>query len=192
MAQTFLAYTITSSAREKARPTICIGAGFSPHPNATYLHPDNPQDDSYWFVILSEKNPREKVKEWVVPGQNNSTVPSGIDTYMNDDDYFFAVATQFLGTANVPQGDLYNFLAKYGASRELQKLEQLYATLGYGTYGRVSYVLTGPCGPRTPVPPPSYEAAAYTGNPALLMMSLQSMPNGGPPYGISNSYNWGS
>jgi hypothetical protein len=190
---TFLPYTITSTARENVKPSIIIGASFTPHPNATYLHPANPQNDSYWIVFLNAKNPREKVKEWVVPGQNNSTVPGGIDTYINDPDYIFAVVTQYLNTINVPQGDFYNFLAKYGAGRELQKLEQLYATLGYGTFGRVGYILTGPCGPRSPVPPASYEVASYTSSTvysAMLMMSLESMPNGGPPYGISDNYTW--
>ena len=85
-----------------------------------------------------------------MPGANNSTVPGGIDTYMNDPDYIFAVATQYLDVTHVPQGDFYNFLAKYGAGQELQKLEQLYATLGYGTYPRVGYILTGPWGGRKP------------------------------------------
>ena len=193
MASTFLPYTITSGAGDRIPPTVCIGANFTSHPNATYLHPANPQDDSYWIVFLDAKNPRQKVKEWVLPGANNSTVPGGIDTYMNDPDYIFAVATQYLDVTHVPQGDFYNFLAKYGAGQELQKLEQLYATLGYGTYPRVGYILTGPCGPRTPVAPASYEVASYTSSSnyaALLMMSLESMPNGGPPYGISNTYTW--
>ena len=186
MAATFLPYTITSSATQHVRPTICIGAS----PGGTYLHPDAPQDDSYWIVILDAKNPKQKVKEWVVPGQNNTSVPAGIDTYMNSADYIFAVVTQSLRTYQVPQGDFYNFLAKYGAGGELQKLEQLYATLSYGTYGQVSYVLTGGCGPRTPVPPPSYEVGSYHAYPALLLMSLESMPNGGPPYGITEKYTW--
>ena len=68
MASTFLPYTITSSAGERIKPTVCIGAAFTSHPNATYLHPANPQDDSYWIVVLDAKNPRQKVKEWVRAG----------------------------------------------------------------------------------------------------------------------------
>ncbi len=186
MAPKFLAYTITSSLHDGTSPVVRIGVGGGS--NETFLRPANPQNSSYWIVVLNAKNPREKVKEWVV--QNNSAVPGGIDTYMDDPDYIFAVATQTLPTYLVPQGAFYNFLAKYGAGRELQKLEQLNATLGYGTYGSVSYILTGPCGPRVPVPPSSYEIGSYTNYPVLLMMSLESMPNGGPPYGISDTYTW--
>lgn len=189
MAATFLAYTITSTGKENVKPSVVIGAGS----NATYLQPANPQNDSYWIVVLDAKNPRQKVKEWIVPGQNHSTVPGGIDTYMNDPDYIFVVTTQYLATYNVPQGAFYDFLVKYGAARELEKLEQLYATLSYGTYGRVGYILTGPCGPRVPVPPVGYEVANYTSTAnyaAILMMSLESMPSGAPPYGISNRYSW--
>src|SRR3954466_12899068 len=35
--------------------------------------------------------------------------------------------------------------------------------------------------------PPSYEAGSVYGNsPAILLMSLESLPNGQPPYGISD------
>jgi hypothetical protein len=187
MASTFLAYTIKSSLHAGVTPLVCIGTGGGA--NETFLKPASPVDDSYWIAILDSKNPRQKVHEWVF--QSNSTVPAGIDTYMNNPDYIFVVATQYLYTFNVPQGAFYDFLAKYGAGRELQKLEQLYATLSYGTFGRVGYILTGSCGPRVPVPPVSYEYGEYNTSVAtVLMMSLESMPNGGPPYGISNTYTW--
>ena len=70
-----------------------------------------------------------------MPGQNNSTVPADIDTYMNNPDYIFAVATHGLGSLQVPQGAFYDFLVKYGAGRELQKLEQINAVLSCGSYG---------------------------------------------------------
>jgi hypothetical protein len=181
-----LAYTIQSSLYQSNAPYLIVGYGS----NSTGMRPDHPQDDSYWIVFLNAKNPREKVKEWVIPGQNNSQVPSGIDTYMNDPDYIYAVATQYLSTLHVPQGDFYDFLVKYGAGRELQKLEQVNTVLSCGSYGRMSYILTGQCGPRDPkIPAPiSYEIGTYTGSAALLMMSLMPMPGGGPPYSICDSY----
>jgi hypothetical protein len=182
-----LAYTIQSSLYSGGRPSLIVGSGS----NATYMSPANPQDDSYWIVILNSKNPREKVKEWVVPGTSNSTVPAGSDTYMNDPDYLFAVATQYLNTLHVPQGPFYDFLAKYGASRQLQKLEQVNTVLSCGSYGRMSYILTGQCGPRggNIISPPSYELGTYSGStPALLLMSLMPMPNGAAPYSICDSY----
>lgn len=179
-----LAYTIRASLYSGSAnpPYLVVGSGR----NATGMRPQNPQDDSYWIVILNAKNPREKVKEWVVPGTSNSTIPSGLDTYMSDPNNLFAVATDYLSTLHVPQGDFYNYLVKYGAGRELQKLEQINAVLSCGSYSRMSYILTGQCGPRGSgiIPPTSYEIGSYTQNPALLLMSLMPMPNGGPPWSI--------
>ena len=181
-----LAYTIQSSPWQSNAPYVIVGAGS----NSTNISPQNPQDDSYWIAIINAKNPREKVKEWVIPGSNNSAVPNGLDTYMNDPDYIFVVATQYLSTLHVPQGAFYDYLVKYGAGRQLQRLEQINSVLSCGTYGRMGYILTGGCGPRggTNVPPPSYEVGSITSSPALLLMSLMPGPNGAPPYSICDSY----
>ncbi|HEX8164940.1 MAG TPA: hypothetical protein VF601_04035 [Beijerinckiaceae bacterium] len=185
-----LAYTVQSTPWQNNAPSVTVGIGR----DSTGMRPANPQDDSYWFCIINAKNPREKVKDWVLPGNSNSTVPAGIDTYMNNPDYLFVVATQFLSTLHVPQGALYDFLAKYGAGRELQKLEQVNAVLGCGGYGRVGYVLTGQCGPRKPgePAPPSYEVGSFFGHQAMLLMSLMPQANGAPPYSICDSYTWKS
>jgi hypothetical protein len=186
-----LAYTIQPSIFPSNKPFVTIGAGS----NETQMAPASNQDDSYWFCIINANNPREKVKDWVIPGTQNSTVPPGIDTYMNNPGYIFVVATQYLNTLHVPQGALYAFLAKYGAGRELQKLEQVNAVLSCGNYGRMSYVLTGQCGPRDPGKPApiSYEKGSYLGSvSALMMMSLMPQANGAPPYSICDSYTWSS
>jgi hypothetical protein len=185
-----LAYTVQSTPWQNNAPSVTIDVGA----NKTGMWPANNQDDSYWFCIIDGKNPRVKVKDWVLPGSSNSTVPAGIDTYMNDPDYLFAVATQYLNTLHVPQGPLYDFLVKYGAGRELQKLEQVNAVLGCGGYGRVGYVLTGQCGARKPgdPAPPSYEVAQFFGNQAMLLMSLMPPMNAGSPYSICDSYTWKS
>jgi hypothetical protein len=185
-----LAYTIQSSLYQGSAnpPYLIIGSGN----NATRLSPQNPQDDSYWIVIMDAKNPRSKIKEWIVPGQNNSTVPSGLDTYMNDPDYLFAIATQYLSTLHVPQGNFYDYLVKYGAGRQLQRLEQINSALSCGTYSRMSYILTGQCGPRggNNFPLQSYEVGSASNMQALLLMSLMPMPGGGPPYSICDSYSF--
>jgi hypothetical protein len=93
--------------------------------------------------------------------------------------------------ANLPQGDFYNFLAKYGAGRELQRLKQIHAVIQASQ--PLSYILTGHCGPRIPgkPAPQGYEIGShyYDPEPALLL-SLVSVPNGGPPWGICDSYTW--
>ena len=142
-----LAYTIQSSLYAGGVPSLIVGYG----KNGTGMRPDHPQDDSYWIVMLDAKNPRVKVKEWVVPGSNNSTIPSGLDTYMNDPDYIFVVATQYVSTLHVPQGAFYDFLVKYGAGRALQRLEQISTVLSCGSYSHMAYILTGQGGHEHPV-----------------------------------------
>ena len=183
-----LAYTVHSSAYSGSGspPYLVVGSGN----NQTGMRPQNPQDDSYWIVIINAKNPREKVKEWIVPGSSNSTIPSGLDTYMSDPDYIYAVATQYLSTLHVPQGAFYDYLIKYGAGRQLQRLEQVNAVLSCGSYGRMGYILTGGCGPRggKNVAPPTYEMGSINGgNPLLLLMSLMPGMDGAPPYAICDS-----
>src|SRR3954466_14921098 len=69
-----LAYTIQSWLYQGGRPSATIGYG----QNGTVMTPAAPQDDSYWIAIINAKNPREKVKEWVVPGR--TTRPCHLDS----------------------------------------------------------------------------------------------------------------
>jgi hypothetical protein len=150
-----LAYTIVGSLYPGVAPWITIGQKTS----MKSIRPNTPADDSYWIVFLDQNNPTNKVKEFVVPGQNNSTVPAGLDTYMIAPGYIFAVVTQYLSTLHVPQGDFYDYLVKFGSGRALQRLEQILTSLNCGYIGHVSYMLTGQSGPRGSgiVSPPSYE-----------------------------------
>ena len=176
-----LAYTIRSPIQsDRGIPFIRIGQGRS----AQLVTPNQPKDASYWIVILDANKPTTKVQEWVV--QNNTTVPSNLDQYMSDPRYLFAVVTQVLGNSQVPQGDFYDYLAAHGAGRELQKLEQIssHTQTGYGLFSRVSYILTGQCGPTGNV---AYERSSFT-DAALLLMSLMPLSNGQPPYSLCDSY----
>jgi hypothetical protein len=185
-----LAYSVQSSIWQNNPPSACIDVGI----NRTWLYPASAQDNSYWFVVVAANNPRVKLKEWLLPGTQNSTVPPGIDTFMNDPNNLFFIGTQYLSTLNMPQGPLYDFLAKYGGGRELQKLEQVANVYGCGSYGHMCYVLTGQCGPRVPGQPGpvSYEMGSYTANQAMLLMSLMPQMNGGPPYTICDTYTFKS
>lgn len=182
--QNMLAYTIQGSFYSGSVPYIVIGQGST----RQFVKTQTPQDDSYWIAILDRTVPGKLVKDFVIPGSNNSSVPAGLDTYMSNPAYIFALVTQFLSTLHVPQGDFYDYLAKYGSGRALQRLEQLNTSLGCGSIGRMSYLLTGQCGPRgNGIPsPPSYELGSYQ-NPVLLTMSLMPQMNGQPPYSICDS-----
>jgi hypothetical protein len=179
-----LAYTIKGSLIQYEYPTVVIGQGSG----QVAFFPNNPPNDIYWFYFLDASNPKVKVYDVVVPGSANTNVPSGLDTYLNNPGLLFGVVTYGLSTLHVPQGALYKFLATYGAGRELQKLEQLNVTLSCGSYGGVSYILTGQGGPRGgSVPPPSYEAGSFN-NAVVIEMSLMPQMNGQPPYSLCDSY----
>jgi len=95
--------------------------------------------------------------------------------------------TEAAATLNkVPQGAFYDYLAKYGAGRELQKVEQTssHTQTGYGLYSYVSYILIGQSGPPGAA---TYERAGLSDS-ALLLMSLMPLPSGQPPYSICDSY----
>jgi hypothetical protein len=179
-----LAYTAQAYATSNIVPTVVIGQGST----KKGLRPNNPVDDSYWIAILDATNPTNKVQEFVVPGSNNSTVPQGLDQYMKSPNYLFFLGTQYLSTLHVPQGDFYNYLVTHGAGRALQRLEQVNTSLGCGSISRLTYILTGQCGPP---PNTAYELSSTTGGGLLLLMSLMPMPNGDPPYTIcdSNTFN---
>ena len=177
-----LAYTIRSPVNSGAVPYIRIGQGNT----SLVVKPDQPADNSYWIVILDANKPTTKVKEWVIPGQNNTTVPGNLDQYMSNPGYLFAVTTQVLGNYSVPQGAFYDYLAAHGAGRELQKLEQTssHTQGGYGLYSLVSYILTGQCGASGQL---TYELSGLSDS-SLLLMSLMPLENGQPPYSICDSY----
>jgi len=177
-----LGYTIHGSLNAGTIPYIIIGPGR----NNTIISPAAPADGTYWIVILDANNPVNKVKEFVVPGTTNTAVPAGLDTYMSNPAYLFAVVTQSLSNAYVPQGAFYDYLVAHGAGRELQRLEQLNLHTGCGSISRASYLLTGQGGPANNGSP-AYEIAAVN-YPAMLVMSLMPLPNGQPPYSICDSY----
>lgn len=179
-----IAYAIQSGLLSDYQPIIAVGQGQS----GIILQPQNPQDDTYWIAILDAMNPTTLVKDFLIPGSQNTTVPAGLDSYMSNPQYLFAVVTQALSTLHVPQGDFYNYLVSYGADTELQKLEELNASLSCGTFGTVSYVLTGQCGPTGGSDqPPSYEVGEFQQQ-AVLLMSLISSPDGQGPYSLIDTY----
>jgi hypothetical protein len=180
-----LAYTIHANDASGGWPFIRVGQGEG---GSQYIRPNQvPPDNSYWIVILDAHNPASKVQEWIVPGQNNTTVPANLDQYVSNPAYLFAVATNVLVNYSVPQGAFYDYLDAHGADRELQKLEQSssHTQTGYGLFPRVSYILAGQGGP--PSGRPAYEVGVFSGA-ALLLLSLMPLPNGQPPYSISDSY----
>jgi hypothetical protein len=179
-----LAYTIQGGLLSDYQPIVIVGQGSG----MTGFSPESPQDDSYWWLILDATNPTKMVAQFLAPGLQNTTVPDGLDAYMSNPQYIFALVTQNLSTIHVPQGPLYDYMVQYGAGGELQRLEQINTTLSCGTFSSVSYVLTGQCGVsgQNP-PPPAYEQGSIF-NPVVLTMSLMPDPvTGQGPYSITDS-----
>jgi hypothetical protein len=175
-----LAYTLRAPIQGNTGTAfIRIGQGSS----GQTLTPNAPKDQTWWFVILDANKPTSIVQQWVTP--SNNAIPDGLDKYMSNPAYLFAVVSQALSNGQVPQGPLYDYLSKHGAGRELQKLEQVssYTYPPYGLYARVSYALTGQGGQGGI----SYERSSFS-EPALLELSLMPQMNGQPPYSICDSY----
>jgi hypothetical protein len=182
-----LAYTIRAGFNPGSIPQIIVGQGA----NKAYLKPSAPQDNSYWWAILDATNPHNLVKDFVVPGANNTTVPAGLDAYLSSPNYIFALVTQYLAMNMIPQGALFDYLVKYGAGRALTRIEQLDASFGCGAISRPNYILTSQGGPRggNNFPPPAYEMGSVS-EVMILTMSLMPMPDGNPPYSICDSNTW--
>ena len=174
-----LAYTLRAPIQPQTGwAALRVGQGSS----VQLLAPKQPQEGSYWIVILDASKPTAKLWDTVVT--NNSAIPAGLEQYMSNPAYLFAVVTQSLGSGQVPQGAFYDYLTAHGAGRELQKLEQIsaYTAPPYGMVSRVAYVLTGQCGSGGI----AYERGSFT-EPAVLEVSLMPLPSG-PPYSICDSY----
>lgn len=184
-----LAYTVRSALYDNEPPCVVIDVG----KNQTKITPAGTSGSYYWFVFLDANNPKVKVKERIVPGYEHSAVPPGLEADMSNPKYIFAVATYGLPVTFVPQGPFYDFFAKYGAGRELQRLEQISATVPCGGLQVTSYVLTSQGGPREPgMPKPAGYDICNPEVPAVLMLSLMPQANGKGPYSIMDSYTWTS
>ena len=177
-----LGYSIKGSLGSNSVPFIKVTKG----PAVTQIASSNPRDDSYWIVFLDRNNPIAKVQEFNVPAANNTAIPTGLDAFMSNPSYLFALVTQTMQCAHVPQGAFYDYLVSHGAGRELQKLEQLNTSFGCGQFANLSYALTGQCGPANNGSP-AYEQGSGL-NSVLLLLSLMPAPNGQPPFSLCDSY----
>lgn len=175
-----LGYSIKGSLGQNSVPFIKITKG----PANNQIASSNPRDDSYWFVFLDRNNPIAKVQEFNVPAANNTAIPSGLDAFMSNPAYVFALVTQTMQCAHVPQGALYNYLVSYGAGPELRKLEQINTSFGCGQFQNLSYALTGQCGPANSGSP-AYEIGSASSS-VLLLLSLMPLPSGQPPFSVCN------
>lgn len=92
--------------------------------------------NTYWMVIVDRTN-LNVVANFTFT--DNSSIPAQLKPYAGNSQYFLILNTQNLQSANLPQGDFYNFLISEGAGPQLNAAEQIYEALNCGTWGWMSY-----------------------------------------------------
>jgi hypothetical protein len=185
-----LAFTIQGGGVSNITPWIGIGypvAGTTLTPKTTRAALP---DEFYWVILLDAYRPGQVLQDFVITGAGNPTLPANLDAMMSDPGVIFVVATKQLSLQNVPTGDWYNLLVKYGAGSELQRLNQLSTTLQPGVFNNAGYVLTGQGGPRggSNIPPPTYELATITQPATILALSWIPTASGKPPYSLIDEF----
>ncbi len=97
-------------------------------------------NNAYWFVIIDRKTLKVVVN---VHTSDNQNVPSEVQPYVGNTDYILILTTSLINSANIPTGNLYKYLIQEGASTELKRMEQIYATLNCGNWGWFAYTFVG-------------------------------------------------
>lgn len=146
-----LPMTVASPLKASYTCSTVIGV----HPNRKTYYPNNPKPNHYWFLAINRYTLNA---DYNVLQQSNDAVPAGIEPYDNTD-YMLIAATYAVATDHLPQGPLYAFLFDNGASRQLQRLEQINGALSCGELGHMAYALVGVLGPG-PSPVPGIESSS--------------------------------
>ena len=123
--------------------TYTIGAVIGTGASTKSYQPNHVVRNSYWFLAINRWTLKADYNQVQT---SNDDPPQGIAPY-DTTDYMLVVATYALGSDNLPQGPLYEFLIDNGANRQLRRLEQIYSALSCGTFGRMAYALVGVLGP---------------------------------------------
>lgn len=124
----------------------------------------------YWFVVIDRKSLKVVYNQF---SASSDKAPE-IGEY-DSSDYILLLSTAGLGTGEVPQGALYDFLYDNGGGRELKRIVQLNNTLGCGTWGWVSYILVGVLGPGRPGIP-GIERSNIEYSSAAIVMTAELVP----------------
>jgi hypothetical protein len=112
--------------------TIVMGSKrFNPPGNQT-LH------NVYWALIVDRTN-LNVVQDFTF--SDNQSIPAQVSSYNNNPQYLLILTTDRLKSNNLPAGMLYAWLQQLGAGIQLIRIEQIFATLGCGTWGNMGYTL---------------------------------------------------
>jgi len=110
---------------------------------------------------------------------DGSSVPSDISQYAGSATHFLFAISNNAWASQMPQGALWDLLTAAGSGPELNKLQQIYATLGTGNLGTFSYILAATLAEDDM---PGFEAFSMTDFTILTMAFMPVTVNGQTVY----------
>lgn len=144
-----------------------LGIWIGPRPNVQNFAPPSVTGNQVWLSVY-DRTTLKQVFNYA--STDSSTLPSGISQY-NNSQFILVCSTIALGTDNLPQGDLYNFLMASGAGSQLMRLEQINQHMSCGEIGSMGYILVNIMGTGVPgIEESSIDVSAPQG--AILTLGL--------------------
>jgi hypothetical protein len=95
-------------------------------------------NNCYWALVIDRTNLNVAEN---FSFKDNQTIPALLLKYNNNPQYLLVLTTQMLRTAFIPAGQFYAFLQQLGSGNALQRIEQIYQTLGCGNWSGLSYTM---------------------------------------------------
>jgi hypothetical protein len=141
-----------------------------------YYPPIQTADESCIWLAVVDLSDLSVVANQVSDGQS---VPSEIEAYVGNPQFFLYVISNAAWASQMPQGDLYALLDQVGAGPQLARLEQIYSTIGTGFLGAFSYILAATM---TKNDDSGFETLSLTNMTVLTMGFLPVTVNGSTVY----------
>lgn len=171
MSLTNLPLTIQSvNSRQNWSNSITIGKNGS---TLSLTVKDNTLTNTYWYVVLNRTSLKVELN---ITSKDNSNTPPALQPFLGNTNYILILSTQKLGSAYLPQGNLYSFLFQEGAGSQLRRLEQIYETLNCGTWADMAYSFVAVLGNDGGL---AYESSALLNSAVLQTLELQPIDVGG-------------
>lgn len=102
------------------------------------VSPPSTPADGLWFVVVDLTDLNIAANQVTT---DSADVPSAVQPYVGNPNYLLILTSLGLQSNNLPQQALYDMLKSAGAGARLDRAEQVFAALGTGTIGWMSYIL---------------------------------------------------
>lgn len=167
MSPTPQALTIQAPLTSNLGARIVIGS--------TQLSLDQSKNNLYWIVVLDRQTLDVKLN---ISFSENDTVPTQLGPFIGNSNYILILTTQTLNTANIPTGAFYKYLVNEGAGPELNRMEQIFASLNCGNWAWFAYTYVAVmCDDSSD----GFEMFDFT-NSTIMTLSLKPISIGGKNY----------